>query len=130
MIYTTFLQSGKTCVDVLVFLWYNPRMKFAIVQVQGKQYQVEEGQELMLDRMTGEPDTKVVFDQVLLLKDGEKLLIGQPLVTGANVAATVLTHPKGDKIRVATFKAKSRVRKTIGFRHSHTVVKITAISAK
>lgn len=105
-------------------------MKFAVILTQGKQYRVEEGQELVLDRMDAEPQSSVVFDQVLLVKDGDSVEIGQPTVAGASVKATVLEHPLGDKIRVSTFKAKARVRKTIGFRHSHTVVKIDQLKVK
>jgi len=105
-------------------------MKFAVILTQGKQYRVEEGQELVLDRMDAEPKSSVVFDQVLLVKDGESVNIGQPTVDGASVKATVLEHALGDKVRVSTFKAKARVRKTIGFRHSHTVVKIDQLKVK
>ena len=105
-------------------------MKFAVILTQGKQYRVEEGQELVLDRMTVQPEEKVTFDQILMVKDGEKVEIGQPTVSGASVVGSVLQHELGDKVRVSTFKAKARVRKTIGFRHSHTVIKIDQIKVK
>lgn len=105
-------------------------MKFAVILTQGKQYRVEEGQELVLDRMEVKPEETVTFDQVLMVKDGEKVEIGQPVIAGASVKATAVKHELGEKVRVSTFKAKARVRKTIGFRHSHTVVKIDQIKVK
>jgi large subunit ribosomal protein L21 len=76
----------------------------------GKQYKVVEGQELTVDRMEDVKDAKISLGEVLLFSDGKKVLVGSPTVKGVTVKATVQDLVKGDKIRVSTFKAKSRYR--------------------
>lgn len=102
-------------------------MKYAVVDIAGKQYKIEEGQELIVDRL--EAEGKTVFDKVLLVVDGDKAEIGSPEVSGAKVEAEVLENLKGEKIRVLKYKAKSRYRKVRGFRASQTKIKITKIVA-
>ena len=105
-------------------------MKYAVIQFQGKQYRVEEGMELTLDRVAEDEKKSLTLKDVLLFVDGDVVKIGAPYVDGATVKATVLSHGRGVKIRVATFKAKSKERKTIGHRQAETVLKIDTISAK
>ncbi len=102
-------------------------MTYAVVQIQGKQYFVKEGDELLIDRLDSNQDEEVVFPEVLLVKDGDKLMIGDPTVTKASVVATVKTHLKGEKIRVAKYKAKSRYRKVRGHRSLQTTLIINKI---
>lgn len=108
--------------------------KYAIIKSGGHQFLVTEGQTLTVNKLvTAEnqkPEkelTKINFDQILLVKDGSKLEIGKPLVTGI-VGAEILGAQKGKKIRVSKFKAKTGYRKTIGFRSILTKVKINNIS--
>ena len=105
-------------------------LKFAVIKLQGKQYRVEEGMDLTVDRMPQDEKAAIVLSYVLLVVDGVNVQIGTPAVLGAKVKVTVLKHEKGDKIRVATYKAKSRQRKVHGHRQSETVLHIDAISAK
>ncbi|OGY10786.1 MAG: 50S ribosomal protein L21 [Candidatus Blackburnbacteria bacterium RIFCSPHIGHO2_12_FULL_41_13b] len=100
-------------------------MKYAVVDIAGKQYKVEEGLELITDRIAAEG--KTVFDKVLLVVDGDNATVGSPIVQGARVEADVLENLKGEKIRVLKYKAKSRYRKVRGFRASQTKIKITKI---
>ncbi len=104
-------------------------MKYAIIQLQGKQYRVEEGQKLTVDRIAEDPKKKIVIKDVLLYTDGTKTLIGTPKVEGVTVQATVEEHARAKKIRVSTFKAKSRYRKTHGHRQDETTLTIDSISA-
>jgi large subunit ribosomal protein L21 len=105
-------------------------MKYAVVKLLGKQYRVEEKQLLTIDRLPQEENEKITLSEVLLVADGENVKVGSPLVAGASVKATVVSHSKGDKIRVATFKAKSRQRKVRGHRQLETTLSIDTISAK
>lgn len=102
-------------------------MKFVVIKATGKQYKVSEGDVLTLDKQEGEVKGKLTFDQVLLVVDGEKITIGDPLVKGAKVTAEILEQKKDKKIRVARFKAKSKYRKVKGHRSHVTVIKITKI---
>lgn len=103
---------------------------YAIIQIAGKQYRVSEGEQLIVDHLDVEPGAKVTVSDVLLVKNGETVLVGQPLVEGATVTLTEANHFKGEKIRVATFKAKSRYRKVHGHRQHQTQVTVQKIAVK
>ena len=103
-------------------------MKYAIIQLQGKQYQVEAGDEFAVDRLDKEEGDKFVVTDVLLIVDGDKKQIGQPLVEGAKVKCEVLANGKGKKIRVAKYKAKSRYRKVQGHRQLQSTIKVVSIA--
>lgn len=103
-------------------------MKYAIIKASGAQYRVSEGDELDLFHVAGkEAGDAIEFPEVLLVRDGDQLAVGQPTLTDASVHGSVVSQHRGDKIRVATYKAKSRHRRTIGHRDSLTRVKIERI---
>lgn len=104
--------------------------KYAVVDIAGKQYKVEEGQELVVDKISVQlsaGSAQIAFDNVMLVVDGDKTRVGSPTVKGAKVEALVLGQERGDKVRVVKFKAKSRYRKVRGFRSSKSRVKIVKI---
>ena len=101
--------------------------KYAIVKIGGSQYKVTEGDELEVDKIEGEKGKAVNLDEVLLLVD-EEIKIGEPLVKGTQIKAKIIEQFKGDKIRVATYKAKSRYRRVKGFRPLLTKIKIEKIT--
>jgi large subunit ribosomal protein L21 len=105
-------------------------VKYAIIKAGGAQYQVSVGQEIDVFRLDKEKDEEIVFDSVLLIKDNNKVLVGQPVVKGAKVKGKVVGQILGDKIRVATYKAKSRYRKVKGHRDQLTRVLIEDIDVK
>lgn len=104
-------------------------MAFAVIKTGGKQYIVKEGQVLTVEKLEHDTD-KVTFDQVLLIADEKKAVIGQPVISGAKVTGTVLEEGKGEKKIVFRFKAKTRYHKKKGHRQLFTKVKIEKISAK
>jgi len=103
--------------------------KYAIVKIAGFQYKVSEGDELEVNKIDSEKDKKITFEEVLLMAGDDQLKIGQPLVKGAQVKVKVLDQLKGKKIRVATYKAKSRQRRVKGFRPLLTKIKIEKITS-
>jgi len=105
-------------------------MKYAVITSGGKQYKVTQGQVLELDKLPVEPGATYALDKVLLAVDGDTVNIGAPYLENVAVMAKVLEQVKGDKIRVAKFKAKARYRKVSGFRAQLTRVEITSLSAK
>lgn len=105
-------------------------MKYAVIQTGGKQYKVTEGDVLHVERIAADTNTSVTFSDVLLLIDGDTVKVGTPFVSGLSVTATVVNHPRGEKIRVAKFKAKSRYRRVMGHRQSLSTIKIDAIGEK
>lgn len=102
--------------------------KYAVIQTGGKQYLVSPGLSLSVEKIEAKKGAKIDFDQVLLVT-GDKLKLGNPLVKGAKVQAEVLEQFRDKKIRVATYKAKSRYRKVKGHRQSKTKVKILKITS-
>ena len=105
-------------------------MKYAIIKAGGIQYQVSEGQEIDIFHLDKEKGDAIIFDSVLLVKDDDKVLVGQPAVNGAKVKGKVVAQILGDKIRIATYKAKSRYRKVKGHRDQLTRVLIEKIEIK
>ncbi len=102
---------------------------YAIIQLAGKQFKVTEGETLTVDRLdTPAAETLKTSDVLLVAKDGEAM-IGEPMVQGATVTLKVVEHSKGDKIRVAKYKSKSRYRKVYGHRQYQTTLEVVKISA-
>ncbi|KKU80775.1 MAG: 50S ribosomal protein L21 [Parcubacteria group bacterium GW2011_GWA1_47_8] len=104
-------------------------MNFAVIQTGGKQYKVAPGETLTIEKLPGElkKGDKVIFDQVLLVNDGTKTLVGAPFVPGATVEASFEETGRGKKIVVIHFKQKSRYFKKNGHRQPFTKVKVAAI---
>jgi large subunit ribosomal protein L21 len=104
-------------------------MKYAVIKTGGKQYKVTEGQVIEVEKVTVD-GTSYVFEEVLLVVDGDNVQIGTPTVAGMKVYADVVGDVKGDKIEVFKYKSKSRYRKHTGHRQKYTQVKINGIGAK
>ncbi len=101
---------------------------YAIVEISGKQYKVQEGDIVFVDRMEDlEEGAKVTFDKVLFISDGKKITVGKDTVKGAKVEATVVGHGKNKKIIVYKYKAKKNYRKTQGHRQPYTKIQIESI---
>lgn len=101
-------------------------MKYAVIRLQGQQFKVEEGEEILVGKVA---DPKKIEAEALLVADGEKVEIGKPTVKGAKVVLKVVTElEKGEKVDVYHFKAKSRYKKHTGFRPQYTRVLVEKIS--
>ena len=100
---------------------------YAVVSSGGKQYRVEAGTLLTLERLEGEPGASFTFDRVLLIGDGDEVTIGTPVVPGASVSATVLGEELGPKLVIFKFKQKVKYRRRTGHRQHLTRVRIDAI---
>ncbi|MCB9672861.1 MAG: 50S ribosomal protein L21 [Alphaproteobacteria bacterium] len=99
---------------------------FAIVETCGKQYRVEKGATITVDRMDAEEGAEITLDRVLLVA-GDGVKVGAPTVEGATVTAKVTGHPRGEKVVAFKFRRRHRSRRRVGFRHSHTTLEITDI---
>ncbi|RLC34449.1 50S ribosomal protein L21 [Candidatus Shapirobacteria bacterium] len=103
-------------------------MKYAVMAISGSQYLVEESKQYTVDRLKAKEGDKLNSNQVLLIVDDKSVKIGQPLVKDAKIEYKVIKHYKGKKLRVFTYKAKSRYRRRIGFRPYLTDIQILKIS--
>ncbi len=102
-------------------------MKYAVLVTGGKQYKVSEDDLLEVEHLDTQKDNKVIFSDILLYADEDNVQVGTPYVKGVSVETTVLEHMRGEKIRVAKFKAKARYRRVTGHRQSLTKIKIDKI---
>ncbi|MBE6554905.1 MAG: 50S ribosomal protein L21 [Ruminococcaceae bacterium] len=100
---------------------------FAIIETGGKQYKVNEGDVIFVEKLAAEEGETVVFDSVKALSRDGALKVGTPNVEGAKVSATVVKNGKGKKIYVLKYKAKKNEKKKMGHRQPYTKVQITAI---
>ena len=102
---------------------------YAVVSTGGKQYRVEAGNELVVERVAGDVGSTITFDRILLVGDGEAVTVGTPVVDGATVSGTVLGEALGPKLIVFKFKQKATYRRKNGHRQHLTRVRIDEISA-
>ena len=104
-------------------------MDYAILRTGNKQYKVSKDSIITVERLASKIGEKILFDDVLLfVKDG-KLKIGKPKAIGVSIKGTILEHPKGEKIRIAKFKAKAKYRRVTGHRQYLTKVRIDDIKS-
>jgi large subunit ribosomal protein L21 len=102
---------------------------YAVFQSGGKQHRVAEGQTVRLEKIEVAPGQTVEFDDVLMVSNGDDIKIGTPLVAGGKITAEVVTHGRGDKIKIVKFRRRKNSRTQMGHRQWFTEVKITAINA-
>jgi len=101
---------------------------YAIIATGGKQYRVQEGDQIKIEKLARDPGDKIEFNDVLLLADGEDISIGTPLVEGGKVIGEVQEHARAKKIDIIKFKRRKQHMKRMGHRQHYTHVKITGIS--
>ncbi len=101
---------------------------YAVVDNGGKQYRVEAGTTLVIDRLDAEAGASVTFDRVLLIGDEDGVTVGTPTVAGASVHGTVVAHGRGPKIIVFRFRPKAHYRRRTGHRSELTEVRIDEIA--
>lgn len=101
--------------------------KIAIIQTGGKQYVVQEGQTLKIEKLEGEQGAQVVFEQVLLRAQGSDLVLGKPLVAQGQVVGHISRHGRLEKVTGVKFKAKKRYQRIFGHKQHFTEVVIDTI---
>ena len=102
---------------------------YAVIKTGGKQYRVQQGDVIFVEKLNAQADEAVTFDEVLLVGEADQSKVGTPVVEGAKVEGKVLAQVKGKKIVVYKYKAKKNERKKQGHRQPYTQVKIEAINA-
>jgi large subunit ribosomal protein L21 len=102
---------------------------YAIIAADGRQYKVEEGQEIQVDLRDAKEGDKVTFDRVLLVSGGGSVKVGQPTVAGASVTAEVLGQQMGDKIYIQKIRRRKNFRRRTGHRQMYTRVRIESIAS-
>ena len=100
---------------------------YAVIRSGGKQYRVESGAKLRVERLSADVGAAVSFDEVLLVGGGDSVKVGAPLVSGAQVKATVLAQGRDEKVRIFKLRRRKHYQKSQGHRQSYTEVRIDDI---
>ena len=100
---------------------------YAVVKTGGKQYRVVAGDKLKGEQIPADVGAEVILDQVLLVGEGESVRLGQPMLTGATVKATVVSHGRGEKVKIFKMRRRKHYQKHQGHRQGYTELKIDAI---
>ena len=101
---------------------------YAIIETGGKQYKVQNGDQLRVEKLNAEAGSTVVFDKVLAAGEGSDIKVGTPYLEGLTVEGTVVESGKGDKVIIFKYKAKKDYRKKQGHRQPYTLVEITSVA--
>ena len=101
---------------------------YAVIKTGGKQYRVASGDKIKIEQITADIGQEITIDQVLAVGNGSDLKIGSPLVSGATVTVTVLSHGKHDKVRIFKMRRRKHYQKRQGHRQQFTELQIGAIA--
>ena len=101
---------------------------YAIIETGGKQYKVQNGDQVKVEKLSAEAGNTVVFDKVLACGEGSDIKVGTPYLEGLTVEGEVVESGKGDKVIIFKYKAKKDYRKKQGHRQPYTLVEITSVA--
>lgn len=102
---------------------------FAIIRTGGKQYRVQKGDKIAVEKLEGKDKDSIALDDVLMLSDGKTVKVGESAVKGASVKAKILEQIRGPKIKIFKKKRRQNYRRTKGHRQPQTVIEITEVKA-
>ena len=103
---------------------------YAVIKTGGKQYRVTPGEKLKIEQIPADIGSEIVLDQILMVADGEAVTVGTPLVSGATVKATVVSHGRGDKVQIFKMRRRKHYQKHQGHRQNYTEIRIDGITAQ
>jgi large subunit ribosomal protein L21 len=101
---------------------------YAVIKTGGKQYRVQPGDLLVVEKLDGEPGAEIAFEEVLMIGEGADVAVGAPIVDGGKVSATLIETRKGDKIKVFKKIRRQGYRRTNGHRQFETVLRVTGVA--
>ena len=102
---------------------------YAVITTGGKQYRVEQGETIEVEKLALEAGKSIDFSEVLLVADGANVRVGAPHVAGAKVTAEVIADIKGEKLIIYKYRRRKGYRRKTGHRQTYTRLKITGITA-
>jgi len=101
---------------------------YAVIKTGGKQYKVAAGEKIKVEQIAADVGQEIVIDQVLAVGSGADLKIGTPLVSGASVKATIVSHGRHDKVRIFKMRRRKHYQKHGGHRQNYTELEISAVN--
>ena len=102
---------------------------YAVIKSGGKQYRVESGAQVRVESLAADVGAAVAFEEVLLVGNGDSVKVGAPLISGAKVKATVVSHGRGDKAKIFKMRRRKHFQKHQGHRQNYTEVRIDEITS-
>ncbi|KAB2922350.1 50S ribosomal protein L21 [Azonexus caeni] len=102
---------------------------YAVIKTGGKQYRVSAGQKLKVEQIPADVGAEITLDQVLMVGEGESVKVGAPLVAGASVKCTVVSHGRHDKVKIFKMRRRKHYQKRQGHRQNYTELRIDTIAA-
>ena len=102
---------------------------YAVIKTGGKQYRVAAGEKIKVEQIPADVGSEITIDQVFMVGEGESVKIGTPVVAGASVKATVVSHGRPDNIKIFKMRRRKHYQKHQGHRQNYTELRIEAISA-
>jgi large subunit ribosomal protein L21 len=103
---------------------------YAVIKTGGKQYKVSPGEKLKVEQIPADVGTEIVIDQVLAVGNGDQFKVGVPILSGATVSATILSHGRGDKIRIFKMRRRKHYQRHQGHRQNYTELFIAGIASE
>jgi large subunit ribosomal protein L21 len=100
---------------------------YAVIKSGGKQYRVESGAQVRVESLSADVGAAIAFEEVLLVGNGDQIKVGAPLISGAKVKATVVSHGRGDKVKIFKMRRRKHFQKHQGHRQNYTEVRIDDI---
>ena len=101
---------------------------YAVIKTGGKQYRVAPGEKLKIEQIPADVGSQITLDQVLMVGEGESVKVGNPLVAGATVTATVVSHGRGVKVKIFKLRRRKHYQRTQGHRQNYTEIRVDAIA--
>lgn len=101
---------------------------YAVIKTGGKQYRVVAGEKIKIEQIPADVGSEITLDQVLMVGEGESVQIGAPMISGAAVTATVVSHGRRDKIKIFKMRRRKHYQKHQGHRQNYTEIRIEAIA--
>ncbi len=101
---------------------------YAVIKTGGKQYKVTVGEKLKVEQIAADVDSQIVLNEVLMVVDGEAVSVGAPLLAGATVTCTVVSHGRGEKVRIFKMRRRKHYQKRQGHRQNFTEIRVDAIA--
>ncbi len=102
---------------------------YAVIASGGKQYRVTEGETLKVEKIAAEEGSEIELDQVLMVADGDKIQVGDPILEKGRVTAIIKAHGRGKKVEIIKFRRRKHHRKQMGHRQGFTEIEVTGIKA-
>src|SRR5436309_3624205 len=101
---------------------------YAVIKTGGKQYRVAPGEKIKIEQIPADVGAQIVLDQVLMVSDGDAVKLGNPLVSGAKVSATVIAHGRGVKVKIFKMRRRKHYQRTQGHRQNYTEIRVDSIA--